>query len=246
VSRRAQDERVYRAVELATVALFLSFFAVAAAGQVYLENLPIAHPAIQYLQTRPDDAVSRLSAQLERGTITLDFRAGGTGYLASVLRHLGVNIDSQGLVFSKTSSQAAKISPRNPRAIYFADDVAIGFVRGGDVLELAARDPRQGVSFYTLDNQSQARPAFTRREACLRCHDGPATGGVPGMFVSSVFPSATGIPYTGGAIVTDHRTPFSDRYGGWYVNGRHGESRHRGNAVAPSTSGCDGRHAEPP
>jgi len=218
---------------------FLGFFAAGSAGQVYLENLPIAHPAIQYLQTRPDDAVSRLSAQLERGTITLDFRADGTGYLASVLRHLGVNADSQGLVFSKTSSQAAKISPRNPRAIYFADDVAVGFVRGGEVLELAARDPRQGVSFYTLDNQSQARPALTRREACLRCHNGPATGGVPGMFVSSVFPSATGIPYTGGAIVTDHRTPFSDRYGGWYVNGRHGESRHRGNAVAPNPSQPD-------
>jgi hypothetical protein len=219
--------------------VFLAFFAAGSAGQVYLENLPIAHPAIQYLQTRPDDAVSRLSAQLERGTITLDFRADGTGYLASVLRHLGVNTDSQGLVFSKTSSQAPKISPRNPRAIYFADDVAVGFVRGGEVLELAARDPRQGVSFYTLDNQSQARPALTRRDVCLRCHDGPATGGVPGMFVSSVFPSATGLPYTGGAIVTDHRTPFSDRYGGWYVNGRLGKARHRGNAVAPNPARPD-------
>ena len=223
---------------LATSLLLISL-AARSTGQVYLETLPIAHPAIQYLQTRPDDAVSRLSAELERGTITLDFRADGTGYLASVLRHLGVTTDSQGLVFSKTSSQAAKISPRNPRAIYFADDVAVGFVPGGEVLELAARDARQGVSFYTLDNQSQARPALTRREACLRCHYGPATGGVPGMFVSSVFPSATGTPYAGGAIVTDHRTPFGDRWGGWYVNGRHGEARHRGNAVAPNPARPD-------
>jgi len=59
------------------------------------------------------------------------------------------------------------------------------------------------------------------------------------MFVSSVFPSATGTPYGGGAIVTDHRTPFRDRYGGWYVNGRHGESRHRGNAVAPNPAQPD-------
>ena len=214
--------------------LIACFVAGSAVGQVYLETLPIGHAAIQYLQTRPDDPVSRLSAQLERGTIALDFRENGTGYLASVLRHLGVNTDSQGLVFSKTSSQADKISPRHPRAIYFADEVAVGFVRGGEVLELAARDPRQGVSFYTLDNQWQARPVITRRETCLRCHDGAATGGVPGMFVSSVFPSATGMPHTGGAIVTDHRTPFRDRWGGWYVNGRHGESRHRGNAVAPN------------
>jgi hypothetical protein len=219
--------------------VFLTLFAAASAGQVYLENLPIAHPAIQYLQRSSDDAASRLSAQLERGTITLDFRADGSGYLASVLRNLGVNTDSQGLVFSKTSSQAAKISPRSPRAIYFADDVAVGFVPGGEVIELAARDPEQGVSFYTLDNQSHDRPVFTRREACLRCHNGPATGGVPGMFVSSVFPSATGTPYAEGAIVTDHRTPFSDRYGGWYVNARHGELRHRGNAVAPNPAQPD-------
>jgi hypothetical protein len=217
----------------------LVLFSAGSEAQVYLENLPIAHPAIQYLQRSSDDAVSRLSAQLERGTITLDFRADGSGYLASVLRNLGVNTDSQGLVFSKTSSQAAKISPRSPRAIYFADDVAVGFVPGGEVIELAARDPEQGVSFYTLDNQSQDRPVFTRREACLRCHNGPATGGVPGMFVSSVFPSATGTPYAEGAIVTDHRTPFSDRYGGWYVNGRHGELRHRGNAVAPNPAQPD-------
>ena len=111
--------------------VLVTFFAAASAGQVYLDNLPIAHAAIQYLQTPPDDAVSRLSMQLERGTITLDFRVDGKGYLASVLRHLGVTIDSQGLVFSKTSTQAAKISPRNPRAIYFADAVAVGFVRGG-------------------------------------------------------------------------------------------------------------------
>jgi hypothetical protein len=39
--------------------------------------------------------------------------------------------------------------------------------------------------------------------------------------------------------VTDHRTPFSDRYGGWYVNGRHGESQHRGNAVAPNPAQPD-------
>src|SRR5207245_71711 len=162
-----------------------------------------------------------------------DVRADGTVYLASVLRHLGVTADSQGLVFSKTSSQAAKISPRNPRAIYFADAVAVGFVPGGEVLELAARDARQGVSFYTLENQSQARPALTRREACLRCHDGPATGGVPGMFVSEVFPGAAGIPYDGGALVTDHRTRFGDRWGGGDVAGDPGERRRRGSGVGP-------------
>ncbi len=35
-----------------------------------------------------------------------------------------------------------------------------------------------------------------------------------------------------GSIVTDHRTPFEDRWGGWYVTGTHGDQRHRGNAVS--------------
>jgi hypothetical protein len=33
-------------------------------------------------------------------------------------------------------------------------------------------------------------------------------------------------------VVTDHRTPFDERWGGWYVTGTHGTQRHRGNAVA--------------
>lgn len=214
--------------------LFVPAFVAAIAGQIYQDTLPIAHPAIQYLESRVDDPVARLAQQLERGAVTLDYRPDGNGYLPSLLQRLSVNTDSQTLVFSRTSFQAAKISPRNPRAVYFTDNVAVGFVRGGDVIELAALDPRQGVIFYTLNNQATASPAFVRRDVCLRCHNGPATAGVPGLFVSSVFPSPSGTPETRGAIVTDHRTPFPDRYGGWYVNGYHGESRHRGNAVAPN------------
>lgn len=206
----------------------------AATNQPYLENLPIGHPAIQYLESRPNDPVAQLATQVERGNVKLSFRRDGTGYLASVLEHLHVNTDSQALVFSKTSLQAVRVSPRRPRAIYFSDDVSVGFVRGGDVLELAALDPRQGIIFYTLNNQRPTQPAFRRGDTCLHCHQGPATGGVPGIFVSSVYPSPSGMPDRAGAIVTDHRTPFRDRWGGWYVNGRHGESPHRGNAVAPN------------
>jgi len=35
-----------------------------------------------------------------------------------------------------------------------------------------------------------------------------------------------------GNPVTDHRTAFEDRWGGWYVSGTHGGMHHRGNAVA--------------
>ena len=218
---------------LASTLLVAAAFAAASARQLaYQDNLPIDHQAIRYFQTPPDDPVAHLAQRLSDGTIALDFKRDGKGYLPSVLQGLGVNLDTQALVFSKTSFQAAKISPRNPRAIYFSDDVAVAFVRGGDVIELAALDPRQGIIFYTLNNQTGTAPAFERRDICLRCHQGPATAGVPGLFVSSVFPSASGTPDPGGAIVTDHRTAFGDRWGGWYVNGRHGGSRHRGNAVA--------------
>jgi len=35
-----------------------------------------------------------------------------------------------------------------------------------------------------------------------------------------------------GMPVTDDRTPFQDRWGGWYVTGTHGGMHHKGNAVA--------------
>jgi hypothetical protein len=135
------------------------------------------------------------------------------------------------LVFSKTSLQADKISPRQPRAIYFNDDAAIGFVKNGR-LELAGLDPKQGMIFYTMSGEKTEPPRLVRSQGCLRCHQGPATAGVPGLFVSSVFPNASGMASRLRGIVTDHRTPFAQRWGGWYVTGTHGRQRHRGNAVA--------------
>ncbi len=204
----------------------------AAYAQVYPNNLPIRHPAIEYGVRPVSDPVARLAERLDRGQAKLEFREGGLGYLPSLLSLLGVNPDSQALVFSKTSFQAGKISPRNPRAIYFSDDVAIGWVRGGSGFELAALDPRQGVIFYTMDLAKTDRPRFSGSDACLRCHVGPATLGVPGMFVGSVYPDSTGAPESAGAIITDHRTAFADRWGGWYVNAARGEQPDRANAVA--------------
>jgi len=196
-------------------------------GQVYANNLPADHPAIQYKQAAVDDPVARL---IKRGA-KLESRE-GFGYLPSLLEQLGIRIDSQALVFSKTSFQASKISPRNPRAIYFTDDAAVGWVRGSDSLEVAATDPRRGTIFYTLSAVDGAA-RFTRQDVCLKCHQGPATLGVPGIFVGSVYPSSSGMPDRLGAIITDHRTAFEDRWGGWYVTAAHGEQRDRANAVAP-------------
>ena len=205
--------------------------ALLARAQVYEDNLPLEHPAIQYRQEPADDPVARLARELERGNSTLDFDA-WLSYLPSLLDRLRVRPDSQTLVFSKTSVQESRISPRTPRAIYFRDDVAVAFVPGTDAIELAAVDPSKGVVFYSLDARKTERPRFVRSEGCLHCHQGPATLGVPGIYVGSVHTSPSGrADFRLGSIVTDHRSPFADRWGGWYVNGAAGET-HRGNAVS--------------
>jgi hypothetical protein len=205
----------------------------AAAAQNYEDNLPADHTAIQYAKTTVDDPVSRLAQQIEAGKARLEFDATRFGYLPSLLANLGIQTDSQALVFSKTGLQATKTSPRAPRAIYFADDVAVGMVQGGESFELAALDPRPGVIFYTLNIAPSERPQFVRRDTCLTCHQGPATAGIPGIYIASVFTRSSGaVDFGAGTIVTDHRTPFEDRWGGWYVTGTHGDMRHRGNAVS--------------
>ena len=192
------------------------------------------HPAIQYFERPVTDPVARLQRQLDRGETKLEFEAGRHGYLASVLTQLGVNIDSQVLVFSKTSFQGVLVSPSKPRAIYFNDRVAVGSVPDGDVLELTSLDSRQGVVFYTLDVRPSSQPHFERRDVCLQCHQGIPTLGVPGLVVRSVYTSPSGMPAEhAGVIVTDHRSPLADRWGGWYVEGTLGSQPHRGNTVVP-------------
>ena len=86
------------------------------------------------------------------------------GYLRSVLRKLQVPVSSQTLVFSKTSLQRNEISPQTPRALYFDDEVYVGWVRNGEMLEVASTDPDLGPIFYTLDQRPTDRvgPAGSR------------------------------------------------------------------------------------
>ncbi|HLK69719.1 MAG TPA: hypothetical protein VKU19_40095 [Bryobacteraceae bacterium] len=212
----------------------IALLAAGAFAQQYADNLPIAHPAIRYFESDLTDPASSLAKRLESGAAQLDFESGPFGYLPSLLQHLDLTIDSQTLVFSKTSFQSSKISPRNPRAIYFNDSVAIGYVPGGEVLEVASLDPRQGVVFYTLDAQKSDRPLLHRRDVCLKCHQGPATQGVPGIFVGSVFPNPMGSPSPAGAIITDHRTAFADRWGGWLLSSLGQGSRADSVAIDPA------------
>ena len=185
---------------------------------------------IQYLTTPPNDPVARLQCRLDRGDAKLSFQK-PQGYLLSVLQQLNVPLSSQGLVFSKTSSQLQLIGPATPRAVYFNDDVYVGWVQGGNVLEVAAVDPSQGTMFYTLDQRELQQPRFARREECLQCHASPKTVGVPGLLMRSVFPAADGTPqYRLGSFDTYDSSPLRERWGGWYVTATQGGQPHMGNA----------------
>lgn len=218
------------------VLLVLAGVGAVVSAQEYLPDLPVDHPAIRYAERSVDDPVARLSRKLDAGSVEPVSHEDASGYLASLLRNLGIPTDSQALVFSKTSFQATKIAPDNPRAIYFNDDVAVAFVRGSDMVEIASVDPELGPIFYTTNIRDTERSGFERRQICLKCHLGPATLGVPGLFVGSVFPGPSGRPARAGAIITDHRTPLEERWGGWYVNATRGQQKDRSNAVASNPS----------
>lgn len=206
--------------------------------------LPADHEAIQYSKLPVSDPVARLQTQLADKRVKLDYHP-DFGYLPAVLKHFAIPTSSQVLVFSKTSFQAPRISPKMPRALYFNDEVSVGFVHGGDVLEFAAADPRQGTIFYTLDQERTETPGFQRQDSCLQCHASGSTLGVPGLVVRSVYPDRAGMPlFQAGSFVTDHRSPMAQRWGGWYVTGTHGEQRHLGNRVFPNAAEANGSSSE--
>jgi hypothetical protein len=189
-------------------------------------------PPINYLTAEVHDPVAQLAKQIEAGETKLSHEP-GFGYLKSVLEALDVPISSQSLVFSKTSLQLHRISPRMPRALYFNDDVYVGFCQRGEVLEFAATDAQQGATFYTLSQTEAERPKFIRdKGGCLSCHETSRTQNVPGYLVRSVFADESGRPKLGsGTFTTTHASDFKDRWGGWYVTGNHGAMRHMGNTI---------------
>src|SRR5712691_655712 len=80
--------------------------------------------------------VSALQYKLASGEAKLEFEP-AHGYLISLLQLLHVPVSSQGLVFSKTSFQRQLISPQTPRALYFNDNVYVGWVPKGEVIEVS-------------------------------------------------------------------------------------------------------------
>ena len=189
-------------------------------------------PPISYSKTAPNDAVTRIEKRMKSGELRFAPSDDKTLLLA-LLKEMKVPVESQIMVFSKTSKQRSIISPTRPRVMYFSDDCYVGWVPGG-AMELTTFDPVLGATFYLIDPHDElVRPKFTRADDCLSCHARSSTGNAPGLLARSVFPDERGEPiFSAGSTFITHETPISERWGGWYVTGGHGTARHMGNAFA--------------
>jgi len=186
--------------------------------------------------------VAALDRDIRDGKVDLKFDD-SQGYLRALLEALHIPIASQMAVYSKTSVQALRIDPHNPRTIFFNDSVIVGWVRGG-FIEVAAQDPRRGIVFYTVDQrpwvhqermtkpEARARPFFEPRQDCLHCH-------ISGTLLRSVSTGPDGAVAPGTPeLDTDQRTPFDQLWGGWYVTGNSGSQHHRGNTAPAFNAGA--------
>jgi hypothetical protein len=192
----------------------------------------LGHSAILYNTSPTTDPVGNLSRRVADGSVQLTFDD-DAGYLRSVMAALHLSPASQMLVMSKTGVQGLHTGPENPRALYFNDAVTLGYIRGAPFLEFAVQDATLGVVFYTLDQKRDAHPLIDRRRGCLTCHQNYSTLHVPGLVARSSAIAPDGLPLGQfGSFDPDDRTPFRQRWGGWYVTGTHGAMRHMGNAVA--------------
>jgi hypothetical protein len=236
-SHRSLDHHV-RVFSIPLAALAVAAFGwalVRAYGQIAVRNqgyVPYSDAPINYRSEDLSDPVAKLQQKLKEGKTTLQYEP-EHGYLRSVLKLLNVPINSQTLVFSKTSFQYKKISPEHPRALYFNDDVYVGSVHEGKAIEIVSFDPRQGAIFYLLDENKVDKPTFQRAELdCTQCHIAAGTRNVPGVLLRSIYPTSTGTQAPGSkSFITDQESPLKDRWGGWYVTGKFGSQLHMANAV---------------
>jgi hypothetical protein len=194
-------------------------------------------PAIQYGTAPLDNVVVDVNRQLRDGALKFSYDR-RNGLLNSALEALQLSTDSQLLVFSRGSLQGKLIDDQNPRALYFNDRVALGWVRDGDVIEVAAHDRTEGVVFYKLRQTAEVSPSppqFTRAFECLGCHVTGDTLGVPGLLMFSTT-RRVDTQFDGVPRHIDQSDGLAQRFGGWFVTGSTGSAKHMGND-APALDG---------
>ncbi|MEO0415760.1 MAG: hypothetical protein AAF226_12510 [Verrucomicrobiota bacterium] len=164
----------------------------------------------------------------------------GKPLVAALLDEFNIPLSSQILVFTKTSLQRKAVHSNNPRALYFSEDVYLGWMPNGRV-EVASMDPALGPVFFLQRGLNlNAGPILSERRSCLGCHAGSATNFLPGLLGQSVYADSSGTPL---GIVKSferigHHIDYQDRWGGWFVSGQ-GQQQfgHLGNSISSRANG---------
>ena len=228
--------------QIILLAILLTHFSTEAARRVRdFEKAP--H---NYWERPLKDRFTQIKAALESGKLPLD-HSSEKAFVVSLLKTLNISPSTQTLVYSTTSLQLRRISPRNPRAIYFNEDVYVGWVPGGQI-EVASIDPDLGGIYYIFNIPRRPSPIRVERsERCFNCHAEFEIGRVPGLLLKSVIPGPGG-----GSLEsfrndqTGHSVPLKDRFGGWHLTGKHGIGRHLGNIVGELSPAGLKKYANPP
>ena len=151
-------------------------------GFIFYASLSMAfEPAFERAPTNYSEskAVTPLTKVADRVAAGEQLLNGKTDreILDQLLGLLNVPVESQMLVYSKTSAQNSLISPRRPRAIYFSDNAYVGWVQRGNI-EVITFDEKLGMVYHMvyLDKREKGKaPVIARERSCLNCHAGSAT-----------------------------------------------------------------------
>jgi hypothetical protein len=203
-----------------------------AAGAAQAKEPAFDQPPHDYWQRSLTDRFTRLKREIEAGRVTLDSGGDEKAFLLSLLKALDVPATSQMLLFSTTSLQLRLITPSNPRALFFNEDVYVGYIPRGRI-EIVSVDPALGGIYYIFDIPRGAEPLHAERSnRCMNCHAAEDTANVPGLVIKSVIPGIRG-----GSLdsyrhsETGHGVPLKERFGGWYLTGAENFAPHLGNAI---------------
>ena len=154
------------------------------------------------------------------------------GYLPDSWRRWEFRTNTQVLVFSKPPSSATAF-PRRTRAPFitmttctsrFVPGSPAGDVHGGSEAGRGVLHPGE-----QAHGVAEICPVLT---TAWNAMPRPKPWGAGATWVRSFQTDDHGITdLLTGTEVISHRTPLSDRWGGWFVTGEHGSQTHRGNLV---------------
>lgn len=230
--------RHFRSIALLVSSTACLWLADAAPASAATPVGPFGDEPHNYWTQPKDDPFTKFTERVEKGEVKLDASGGEKDFVTKLLGQLGISPSSQLWIFSATSLQSGRISTRNPRALYFNEDVYLGYVPGGQ-LEVASLDSELGTIFYIFDMPNGNAPVrFQRSERCMNCHAGEAQYRVPGLAVESVIsgPNAGSLDaYRRGK--SGHDIPLEERWGGWHVTGAPASLKHQGNVTGRSQAG---------